>query len=344
MNALPRTHILELLRGKRDETIPCFSGLSNLIAPALAARGLRFHEIHHAPRQMVSAAAAAHELYGWQSATLPTNLIVEAEALGATIDFRADMPEPMWPLVAQPLFPTPDAVTLPSGDFTQRGKLPLICDALRELKTRVGEKIVVGAFIPGPFTLALYVVEYNALLTSVKHSPDAVARALDALTDILIPVANAYHDAGADFLTVHEMGGSPGVLGPHAFAELVLPRLQRIFKNIPPPSLLSVCGNTNRAMPLLARAGAAALCLDQTNDLAHSRATLGPDIVLCGNLDPVHALAYGTPETIRAAARRAVEAGADAIMPGCDLYLQTPAENLRALTQVAATFARNRAR
>jgi MtaA/CmuA family methyltransferase len=341
MTVSVRANVLDLLRRTRSGTIPCFSGLATIIAPALAERDLVFHEIHHDAHKMTIAAASAFELYGWQSATLPTHLVVEAEALGAEIDFRADMPEPMWPLVAQPLFAAPDAVKIPRGDFSPRGKIPLVCDALRALKTRVGEKIAVGAFIPGPFTLAAQVIEHNTLLTAVRHSPDAVAHALDAFTDVLIPVANAYHDAGADFLTIHEMGGSPGVVGPRAFEALILPRLQSITQNIPPPSILSVCGNTNSAMPLLAQAGANALSVDQTNDLARSREILGPDVLLFGNLDPVHTLALGTPEMIRDAVRRAVDAGVDAIMPGCDLYFQTSAENLRALVQAAAEAKRN---
>ncbi len=341
MTHSPRANLLALLNGTRSAAIPCFSGLSTLIAPALAERDLVFHEIHHDAHKMTIAAASAFELYGWQSATLPTNLIVEAEALGAEIDFRADMPEPMWPLVAQPLYATPDAVKIPRGDFATRGSIPRVCEALRALKTRVGTSIPIGAYLPGPFTLALSVVEYNALLTSVKHSPPQVARALDAFTDILIPVANGYHNAGADFLTIHEMGGSPGVIGPRAFEELLLPRLQKHFQTIPPPSILSVCGNTNHALPLLARVGANALHVDQTNDLKRSRAILGRDLLLFGNLDPVAAIAHGSPETIRAAVQRAADAGVDAVMPGCDLYLQTPAENLRALVQATRELQTN---
>jgi len=333
MSDSPRADILDLLRGKRSTTLSTFTGLGAFIAPALAERGLLFHEIHHDAQKMVRAAASAHELYGWQSATLPTHLVVEAEALGAAIDFRDDMPEAMWPLVAQPLYDAPAAVKIPRGEFSQRGKIPLVCDALRELKTRVGEKIVVGAFLPGPFTLALYVVEYIALLTSVKHSPASVAHALDAFTEILIVVANAYRNAGADFLTVHEMGGSPGFIGPHAFQTLLLPRLQRLIQNIPAPAILSVCGRTNHAMPFLAQTGAAALNVDQTNDLKRSREILGSDMLLLGNLDPVRVIAHGTPETIRDAVQRAADAGVDAIMPGCDLYFNTPAENLRALAR-----------
>lgn len=319
------------MHGKRAEPIPRFSALSTIIAPALDARGLTFSEIHHDAGKMVTAAASAHELYGWHSATLPTDLVVEAEALGAPVDFRGDMPEPMWPLVAEPLWNNPDEVQIPRGEFIRRGRIPLILDALRELKARVGNESVVGAWIPGPFTLAVQVVDYNALLPAVKHSPREVAHALDAFTDVLIEVGRAYQNAGADFITLHEMGGSPGVLGPRAFGELILPRLQKITGALAAPKILSVCGNTNNAMELLKDAGAEAVNVDQTNHLAHSREILGKRVLLFGNLDPVGVIARGAPEMIRREIERVTAAGVDAIMPGCDLFLETPEENFRAL-------------
>jgi [methyl-Co(III) methanol-specific corrinoid protein]:coenzyme M methyltransferase len=181
--------------------------------------------------------------------------------------------------------------------------------------------------------MAMQVVDYNMLLPEVKHSPRSVGRALDLLTDALISVGNSYHHAGADFVTIHEMGGSPGVIGPRAFGELILPRLRRLVLSVRAPTILSVCGNTNKAMELLAEAGARALHVDQTNDLARSRATLGKDVLLFGNLDPVGVIAYGNAGLIRAEVKRAIDAGVDAIMPGCDLYLQTPGENLRAMVE-----------
>jgi [methyl-Co(III) methanol-specific corrinoid protein]:coenzyme M methyltransferase len=235
------------------------------------------------------------------------------------------------------LFASPTDVITPRGAFAQRGRIPLICDALRHLKQRVGDKIVVGAWLAGPFTLGMYTIEFETLLLDVKRSPCAVEHALDIFADALIATANAYHDAGADFITLHEMGGSPGVLGPRAFEELLLPRLQRVIAAIPPPTILSVCGNTNNAMELLAQAGAAALHVEHSNDIARSRAILGRDVLLFGNLDPVRVIAHGNAETIRAAVRDAVRAGVDAVMPGCDLYLQTPAENLRALVAACET-------
>lgn len=337
-----RTPILRLLRGQRSDLVPCFTALSTVIESALETRGLKFHEIHHSATQMTTAAASAHELYGWRSATLPTHLCVEAEAFGAHVDYRADMPEAMWPLVPAPLFASPQEVRVERGDFTQRGHIPMVCGALRQLKQRVGEEIVVGAFVPGPFTLAMYVVDFETLLPAVKRSPREVGHALDIFTDTLSAVANAYHNAGADFVTIHEMGGSPGVLGPRAFGELILPRLQRLTNAVPPPTILSVCGNTNNAMELLAQAGANALNVEQTNDLERSRQIVGDDVLLFGNLDPVATIANGNVEQIRAAVERAADAGVDAIMPGCDLYLQTPADNLRALVEVTKAHSRNK--
>lgn len=334
-----RARILNLLRGQRDAFIPCFGALSTITAPALETRELHFHEIHHDARKMVVAAASAHELYGWQSATLPTSLIVEAEAFGAQVDDRADMPEAMWPLVPQTLFTATQDVQLPHGDFAQRGSIPLVCDALRQVKRRVGEKIVVGAWIAGPFTLGMYTTAYETLLLDVKRAPNDVARALELFADASSAAANAYVNAGADFITIHEMGGSPGVVGPRAFGELILPRLQKIISRISVPTILSVCGNTNNAMELLADAGANAIHVEHTNNLARSREILGKDILLFGNLDAVKVIAHGDAEKIRAAVERAAPF-VDAIMPACDLYLQTPAENLRALVAATTNLAR----
>ncbi len=334
-----RAAILNLLRGNRDNTIPCFSALSTIIEPALETRVLHFHEIHRDVEKMVTAAASAYELYGWQSAMLPTSLIVEAEAFGAMVDYRdaeyvgVNMPEAMWPLVPHAPFATPQDVLVPQGDFAQRGNIPLVCDALRQLKHRVGNEIVVGAWIAGPFTLGSYAIDLTTLLLDVKRAPQDVAQALDIFADALIATANAYENAGADFITIHEMGGSPGVLGPRAFAELILPRLQKIISAIPVPTILSVCGNTNNAMELLAQSGANALHVEHTNNLQRSREILGHDVLLFGNLDPVRVIANGDAEKIHAAVEQCAPF-VDAIMPGCDLYLQTPAENLRALLHV----------
>jgi [methyl-Co(III) methanol-specific corrinoid protein]:coenzyme M methyltransferase len=260
------------------------------------------------------------------------DLCVEAEALGAAVDFRADVDEPMFPLVAAPLVASAADfdVRLPA-DILRRGRLPIVREALQLLRADVGSEIAVGAFVPGPFTLAMQLVSPNQLLIDVARAPESIERMLAPLADLLVEVALSYRAAGADFLTVHEMGGSPGVVGPRAFETLVLPPLGKLFSALPRPRVLSVCGDTNRAIPQLAAAGAEALSVDQLNDLARTRAALGPDGLLFGNIDPVGVLAQGTPGIVRQAVSAALAAGADAIWPGCDLWPAIPTENMRAM-------------
>lgn len=325
-----REEVLALLNGKRIGRVPCFSGMINVTAPGLDAIGVRMHEIHTDPNKM-AAAASTSQLFGWESAIVPTDLCVEASALGAEVDFREDMPEPAFPMIVRPLAESAGEFVAHASDITRHERVAAVLEAIRLLKARIGEQVLVGAWVPGPLTLALQVIDLVNFYMDVARAPQEVARVLDSLTDVLIQVASAYRAAGADMITVHEMGGSPGVIGPRAFESLALPRLKRLVGALPPPRVLSVCGNTNQSLLLLAAVGAEAISVDQTNKLAHSREVIGGRSLLFGNIDPVEILAEGEPQDVRRAVRAAVDAGVDAVWPGCDLVPQTPAQNLRAM-------------
>jgi [methyl-Co(III) methanol-specific corrinoid protein]:coenzyme M methyltransferase len=332
-----RADVLALLAGQRSRRVPCFSGLISLTTPGLEAAGLRLPDAHHDPERMAAAAASTYRLCGFESAVVPFDLCVEAELLGGEVDFRADEIRPAFPRMREAVAESAAgyAPRLPA-DWAQHGRLPTITAALALLKEQVGGEIVVGAWVPGPMTLAMQLVDINTLVPDVAAEPEAVRGLLERLADVLAEVARLYRASGADFITVHEMGGSPGYVGPRSFERVVLPPLQRLLRALPAPRVLSVCGRTNRAMALLASAGADALSVDQTNDLAASRAVLGVDPLLFGNLDPVATLAEGDAAGVRAAVAAAIQAGADAIWPGCDLWPPVPVENMKAMVEAAA--------
>ena len=334
-----RDDVLDLLAGRRGERRPCFSGLASVTLAGLESAGLAFHEIHDDPDRMARAAETALRQFGFESVAVPFDLGVEASALGAEVDFHGDVPYPVFPSVTQPLAESPvDYEVTAPPQVALRGRVPVVVEAIRLLKQRPGAETAVGAWVPGPYTLALQVVSMLEMITAVAKEPEAVGRVLDGLTEVLVEVALAYRQAGADFITVHEMGGSPGFIGPRAFEQLVQPRLKRLLGALPAPRVLSVCGRTNRAMHLLAGCGADALSVDQTNDLAQSRQTVGPDLLLFGNIDPVSTLADGDEEAVRAAVRQAIAGGADAVWPGCDLAPAAPLANLRAMVDEARNY------
>jgi len=341
-----RKKILSLLKENPGGTTPLFSGLISVTAPGLESEGLQFHETHHDANKMARAAASTYRVSGFGSAVVPLDMYVEAEALGAVVDFREESKRAEFPRAAEFLYDSVEAFTtkaqrledtnelnLSLGDLVvKNGRIPLVVEAIKLLKADVGNEIVIGAWVPGPFTLLSLLVETTALYTTMKRKPEIIHSALEITTGVLAAVGSAYHEAGADFLTVHEMGGSPGALGPRLFEPIVLPHLQALTSMLPRPVVLSACGRTNGMVKLLAASGADALSVDQTNDLAASRVDV-PDVLLFGNLDPVRLISQGTPDQITEAVEKVVRSGADAVWPGCDLYLQTPLENLRALVQ-----------
>ena len=327
-----RVAVLALLAGERRESLPCFSGLINVTYPGLERIGVNLSEVHADPDNMALAAATTYRLFGFQSAVVPLDMCVEAEALGSQVDFRLETPQDELPRVIAPLVDSSTNLQIQRlSDLSKRARVSVVTEAIRILQKDVGDDIVIGAWVPGPFTLATQLVDLMNLVMETQTAPKDVGLVLDRLTDVLVEVALAYHAAGADFLTVHEMGGSPGFIGPATFEKLVLPRLQRLIQELPSPCVLSVCGDTNRSIATMAESGADALSVDQTNDLAHSREVLGTEAILIGNIDPVGTLIHNDETSIRSSVRHAIESGVDAIWPGCDLSPQVPGPSMRVM-------------
>lgn len=327
---MARAEILALLQGQKAKIPPAFSGLVQVTAEGLKREGLEFHQIHRRAKDMARAAASTFKLTGLPSATVPFDLCVPAEALGAPMDFREggffEFPRPIAPRFSHP----EEIRSVSIQSALEQARLPEVYQALAALKADIGTEAVIGAILPGPFTILSQLVENGALFLEMKRNIDVVQQALTHLAMFLAYIGQAYRVAGADFLTIHEMGGSPSFLGPIRFEMLVWPALQALLEHLPSPRVLAVCGKVESITALLARAKAEALSVDQTNDLRQLRAAL-PNAIIFGNLDPVQVLANTQAEQVRNAAQAARAAGVDAIWPGCDLYPPTPLENLKAL-------------
>ena len=325
-----RKKILELLSGKKNDSQPAFSGLIHVTAEGLKREGLIFHKAHHDAQKMAHASASTFKSSGLPSAVLPLDMYVEAEAMGVEIDFRENA-EFEFPQIRKAGFGSVKDLTTEITESTEifnKGRIKLACDAIKLLKEDVGNDVVIGGLIPGPYTLLLLVVNAGKMFVEMKKEPQAVTIALFHLSSFLSEVGNAYREAGADFITIHDMGGSPAFIGPARFEQFVFPAEKLLIEKLHKPHVLSVCGNVTSSLHLLAQTGADAISIDQTVDLAAARLAL-KDTLLFGNLDPVETLYRGDKARVHESVIRAKEAGVDAVWPGCDLVIQTPIQNIR---------------
>lgn len=324
-----RQEILSLLSGQKSENVPVFSGLIHVTVDGVERDRLLFREIHHDAQKMARAAASTFKLTRMPSAALPLDLCAPAEALGQELKFYGNdvfqFPQPVRPLFASTKYLNKGYME--SADFIKKGRISIICDALRRLKEDIGDEIVVSGIIPGPYTLLLYLIEPGGLFAEMKREPNAVQAALFQLSSFLARVAHAYRSAGADFITVHDMGGSPGFIGPSKYEQFVYPAEKQLIDKLPKPVVLSVCGNVSPSLHMLNESGAEAISIDQTTDITQAREAL-TDTLLFGNIDPVQTLWKGIEAQVAETVQRAKEAGVDAAWPGCDLVPQTPVQNL----------------
>lgn len=327
-----KERVMKLLKGEKVDRPPIFSGMGNVIVPVLDKYGVVFSRAHRDSALMAKAAGGSFKEFGFESAVVPFDLGVEAEALGAVMNYYDDVEGLLYPTVKEKCVKVAEDVVIPA-DLENAGRIPVVTGAIRALKQELGDKVAVGAYVLGPFTLAGQVMELDELYEESFLDPEKIGKILDRLSDVIIQVFRIYQKAGADFFTLREMGGTSDVMSPKSFRSLIKPHVARIIAEMPRPAVLHICGDTNAIIQDMADCGADAVSVDQKNNLIETRQKLGPKAIILGNFDPVKVLHKGNPADVGAAVLECIKNGADAVWPGCDLWPEVSAENMAAMVQ-----------
>ncbi|MCL5961680.1 MAG: methyltransferase [Chloroflexi bacterium] len=327
-----RELVLNLLNKRPIDRMPCFSGMGSVTVAGMEKCGVKFSRVHFDAAEMAALAATTPEMYGFDSAVVPFDVGVEAELLGAKLNPYEDSEELLYPTLRDKIARTVDDLMIPE-DLASQGRVPVVTKAVGLLKERFGDRIAVGTYVLGPFTLAGQAMELNDILKMSAKDPAGMSRILDVLTELIIRLAGIYRDAGADYITIREMGASSGMVSPRTFSNVVKPHLIRAIQNMPRPVVLHICGKTNPIITHMLECGADALSVDHKNDLTATRATIGSEPVLLGNLDGYNVLVFGTPDVVRSAVKDCVDQGISAVWPGCDIWPTASPENMTALVK-----------
>jgi len=334
-----RERVLKLFRRESLDYIPLFSGYGNITIHGLERYGWKFPEIHTDARKMANMAASTFHLFGFESAVVPFDMGVEAEALGSKVNYYAHATDILYPTISQhPAEKVEDLNLQIPSDLASAGRIPLVTEAIRILKEEVGNQVAIGSWVLGPYTLAGQLLDLSQLAKAAFKKKDLVGKLLDQLAGVLIQIINIYRGAGADYITVREMGAGPDILSPRMFESLIRPPLRRIFDEIESPKVLHICGDTNAIIDQMVLCGADALSVEKKNNVTETRKKLGPDVLIFGELDAYGVLSQGKPDDVDRAVKEAVERGVNAIWPGCDIWPMVPKENMEALMVSARKY------
>jgi len=333
--------VLNLLTGKDADRPACYSGMGNVTTAGLDQFGYKFAKVHGDAKMMADTAASSYKLFGYECAIVPYDLCLEAEAIGCVMNPYEEVDQLLYPTIKEKVCHSEDEMTtfpIPD-DVASRGRVPMVCEAIRLLQADIGSEVAIGTYVLGPFTLAGQLMDLNDLFKLSFKSPDKVNAMLDRLSDATIKIARALRDAGADYICIREMGATTDVLSPKVFRKVIFPHLKKVQDALADvPTILHICGGTNKIMNILAEVGCNAISVETKNDLAKSREDIGYEPLLFGNIDAYNVLVTGTPADVEKATLAALEGSCDALWPSCDIWPTAPLENLKTMMQTVEKY------
>ncbi len=333
----PRDRVLNLLNHQDIDRIPCFSGMGNVLLESMNQLGIKFKDAHKDPNLMATIAASTYKQTKFECAVVPFDVNFETEALGSEINFHeASTEDIVYPTVKHHILEVGQPVEIPT-DLVHRGRIPVIMEALRLLKKDVGDEIAIGSYVLGPYTLAGALTDLDDLLKLSYKKPNQVKVILESLVEVILTIAKALKRAGADYITIREMGATSDLISPRIFKTVVLPSLENLIQQIDSPKVLHICGNSIPILELMRDVGADAISVGQKNDILKSRELLR-DNLLFGNIDGFGVLTQGSPVDVKNAVKDTIERGVTAVWPACDIWPTTSVENMIALVDATTEY------
>ena len=336
--------VMRTFKREPVDTMPFFSGMGMVLLPAIKKLGYKFAQIHTSAEKIAKSGVESARMFNLDSVVIPYDMCWESEALGNTISLYEDSEDILYPTIPHKNWQELDQVNITQDDIDNimtRGRMPLIPQALKMVKELAPEKAL-GAWQLGPFTQCGQTIELDKVLKAVFKEKLRVEEILDKFTEMIIKIGQTLQAAGADYITLREPGVAADLLSPRTFRELIKPRLTKILAAWKSPKVLHICGSTDPLIEMMNECGADAISVDIKCNLREARKKLGNDVLLFGNFD-VFVLPCKEETTVEEAVagiKENIDAGVDAVWPGCDLWPDIKEENFRAMERTVREYGR----
>jgi [methyl-Co(III) methanol-specific corrinoid protein]:coenzyme M methyltransferase len=280
---------------------------------------------------MAKMALGAYEILGFGAVRLPFCQTIEAEALGCEVNYQGFFPrndKALYQMDASPEFPE---------DFLNRGRIPVLLEAVEQLKRHIdGQALVLGGVV-GPLTIARALLDSVPLLKASVKTPEKIIPFLEVGKKASIQLSSALIKAGAEVIVIEDMTASPDLSHPKTYKNIVSEYHKQIIQNLSAPVILHVCGNVTLIAEEMVRTGANGLSIDPKAETYLMRSKVGKQMPLIGGMDTT-LLSFSNPQDIKAVGLKALKDGIDILAPGCAIPPNAPFENLEALVQAAEEF------
>jgi len=223
-------------------------------------------------------------------------------------------------------------------EFNVKEELAFVYEAVKKTCKVLKTKVPLIGFAGAPFTLASYLIEGGGSRNYVHtkrffySAPEAWKRLMERLAKVVTEYLNCQIAAGAEAVQLFDSWA--GCLTPPDYEHFVLPYSKAVIDGITPGTpVIHFSTGTAGLLKHIRAAGGDVIGLDWRMNLDDAWKTVGHDIAIQGNLDPV--ALFASPKEIKARAgeilRRAEGRAGHIFNLGHGVLPETPVDHVIAL-------------
>jgi uroporphyrinogen decarboxylase len=220
------------------------------------------------------------------AAIIFADILLPLEPMGLRLEFAAGE----GPVIHNPVRDQADVERL---NIIDGGELDYVAEAIRQARRALNGKVPLIGFAGAPFTLASYAIEggssRNYLLTKqlMYSEPKAWHQLMDKFARVITGYLRRQIKAGAQAIQLFDSW--VGCLSVGDYVEYVMPHVQLIFEGLKREGVPMIHFGTGTSAMLrqMRAAGGDVIGVDWRIHLDEAWATVGHDVAVQGNLDPL---------------------------------------------------------
>jgi uroporphyrinogen decarboxylase len=226
------------------------------------------------------------EKLGVDAAILFADILLILEPLGVGLEYsKGD-----GPVIHRPVRNGRDVAALAA--FDPAGELSFVYEAVKKIRKQLSDKVALIGFAGAPFTLASYLIEGGGSRNYIHtkrlfySEPQAWQRLMAQLSGLIAGYLNCQIAAGAQVVQLFDSWA--GCLTPADYRQFVLPYTKMVIDALTPGvPVINFSTGTAGLLTQIRAAGGNVIGLDWRVNLDEAWATVGHDVAVQGNLDPV---------------------------------------------------------
>jgi uroporphyrinogen decarboxylase len=324
-----KERITKLLQKEKADRVPWvpFAGVH-----AGKLKGYTAKEVLQNKDKLVASLLEVKKIYQPDGMPVVFDLQIEAEILGCELLWADNNPPSV---KSHPLAQTKDIPSqIPSkGD----GRLPMILEAMKEVKEKVGHDTALYGLFTGPFTLASH-LRGQSFFMDMAMDPEYCKNLLNYTAQVAKAMCDYFIEAGMDVISV--VCPLVSQVSPKHFGLLLSEPYKAVFDHIRGQGALSsffVCGNAGPNIENMCRTNPDSISVDENVDMVKAKEISDKyDIVIGGNIPLTTVMLHGTQQdNMKYVVDLLDQVGHEKLIiaPGCDMPYDLPIENSIAIQQ-----------